>query len=209
MEFNTDKIELKYSHELIENFTIFPIKHAVPCSVLFNDLEIGGIFVTCSKEDMKYFKISPLSPPEPEIKFRMLDLRREIFVIEIWLQFSEKPKKYLKLHLNPYDKCVQKYLNLALETSLVSFHFYDSESKLLSSATTFLDDDNIAWFERNYKLSTQLNTRPPGYEKFADSLTYLFLKSDRFFNYYKKSSPKFFVGNSTKQVMFYDISKLN
>lgn len=158
---------------------------------------------------MKYFKITPSSPPKPPLKFRMLDYKKRIFVVEIWMQFSQNPEKYLKIHLNPHDKNVQRLLKLGSKTNMISFHFYDTSSQLLSSAITKFSDEETDWFDRNYKMSSNLISDQRGYKSIAKYLLNEISSTDRIFNYFYQSKSDFFVKEGGEQVMLYEISKLN
>lgn len=209
MDYSNNKINISYPLELIENRNNFPPNHVIPCSVLIDDKEIGGIFIACSSQEMKYFNIIPSSPPEPPLKFRMLDYQKQIFIIEIWMQFNHNPEKYLKMHLNPHDISVQKLLRLGSKTNMISFHFYDIDTHLLSSAFTNFNNEETDWFDRNYKLSTNLIYDQRGYKKLSEYLCNDVSSTDRIFNFYKQKKSDFFVQEGRKQVMLHEISKLN
>lgn len=141
MTLNINRTDLSYPLPLFESRNLLPANRAVSCSVLFNGQEMGGLFITCSSKDTKYFNLVASTPPQPPLKFRMLNIEKQTYVIEIWMQFSKNPEKYLKVHLNPHDRQVRRLLKLGVETNMISFHFYDTESKLLSTAITGLDDE--------------------------------------------------------------------
>lgn len=209
MDYKNNKMDISYPLELIEKRNSFPPNHVLPCSVLVNNKEVGGIFIVCSSQEIRYFKITPFPPPEPLLKFRMLDYKQRIFIVEIWMQFSRNPEKYLKIHLNPHDKSVKKLLKLSLKTNMISFHFYDNETHLLSSAITSFNDEETDWFDRNYKLSTKLISDQRGYKSLAEYLCNEVSSTDRIFNYYTQRKSDFFVREGGKQVMLHEISKLN
>ena len=117
---NEKKINISYPFELIDKRKNFPSNHVIPCSVLVDNEEIGGIFIVCPSKDMKYFNISPSPPPNPPIKFRMLNSDKKIFVVEIWMLFRQNPEKCLKMHFNPHDLNVQKFLKLGTKTEGIS-----------------------------------------------------------------------------------------
>ena len=79
MNYKNEKIDISYPLNLIENLKKLPSNHVFPCSVLVNNEEIGGIFIACSSQDIKYFNILSSSPPEPPLKFRMLDYKKQKF----------------------------------------------------------------------------------------------------------------------------------
>lgn len=209
MKYKENKIEISYPLELIRNRNKFPQQHVLPCSVLVDNEEIGGIFIVCPTEDIKYFKINSSSPPEPPLKFRMLDYKKRIFVVEIWMQFNQNPEKYLKMHLNPHDKNVQRLLKLGSKTNMISFHFYDTGSQLLSSAITNFNDEETDWFDRNHKLSTNLISDQRGFKSIAEYLYNEISIKDRIFKYFNQSKSDFFVKEGGKQVLLHEISKLN
>lgn len=209
MDYNNNRIDISYPFELIENRNSFPPNRAIPCSVLVDNKEVGGIFIVCPSQEIKYFNIIPSSPPEPPLKFRMLDYKKRIFVVEIWMQFSQNPEKFLKLHLNPHDTSVKKLLKLGSETNMISFHFYDADTHLLSTAITNFNDEETDWFDRNYKLSTKLISDKRGYESIAEYLYNEVSSTDRIFKYFAWNKSDFFVREGGKQVIFHEISKLN
>ena len=208
-DFIDKKHEISYPLELIDNRKFFPPNHVIPCSVLIDNKEIGGIFIVCSSQEIKYFNIIPSSPPQPALKFRMLDYEKRIFIVEIWMQFSRSPEKYLKMHLNPHDRSVQKLFEIGSKTNMISFHFYDTDTQLLSSAITNFNDEEIDWFDRNYKLSAKLISDQRGYNILKDYLSSKVSGTDRIFKYYDQKKYDFFVREGGKQVMLHEMSKLN
>ena len=81
MNYKKGNIEISYPFELIDNRNNIPSNHVSPCSVLLNNEEIGGIFIACPSQDIEYFRILQPIPPEPPLKFRMLNFENRIFVI--------------------------------------------------------------------------------------------------------------------------------
>jgi hypothetical protein len=207
MDFKSNKIDISYPLELAESMNSFPPKHVVPCSALINNEEIGGIFIVCPSLEIKYFNIVPTSPPEPPLKFRMLNFESRIFVIEIWMEFSRNPEKYLKMHLNPHDLSVRKLIRLVTETKLISFHFYDIKSKLLSTAITGLSDEEADWFDRNNKLVNKLISDRHEFEVLSNFLKNKITSTDRFFKYFNQGKSDFFVRDGGIQVVMGEISK--
>lgn len=156
------------------------------------------------------YRPTAFSCPAPyPLKFRMLDYKKRIFVVEIWMQFNQNPEKNLKMHLNPHDKYVQRLLKLDAKTNMISFHFYDTGSQLLSSAITSFNDEETDWFDRNYKLSTNLISDQRGYKSIAEYLYNEISSTDRIFKYFNQNKSDFFVKEGGKQVMLHEISKLN
>ena len=201
MDFKSNKIDISYPLELIENINGIPSKHVAPCSVLLNNKEIGGIFIVCPFRDLKYFNIVPTSPPEPPLKFRMLNFESRIYAVEIWMEFSKNPEKYLKMHLNPHDLSVRKLIRLVAETNMISFHFFDINSQSLSSATTGLNDEESDWFDRNNKLVTKLNANRYDFEILSNFLKNQIASTDRIYKYFDQGNSYFFVRNKGKQVI--------
>ncbi len=208
MDYKKNKIDISYPLELIKNRNSFPQKYVIPYSVLVDNEEVGGLFIVCPSQELKYFEIVP-PPPEPPLKFRMLNYKKRIFIVEVWMQFSQNPVKYLKIHLNPHDKNVQKLLKLGSKTNMLSFHFYDTGSHLLSSAITNFNDEETDWFDRNYKLSIKLISDRHGYKSIAKYLYNEVSSTDRIFKYFNQSKPDFFVREGGKQVRLHEISKFN
>jgi hypothetical protein len=201
MDFKNTKTTISFPLELIENKESFPLNHAIPCSVLVNDEEIGGIFIPCSSQTIEYFKIKPPKAPEPPLKFRMMNFQEIVYIVEIWMLFNQKPEKYLKIHLNPHDKSVQKLLKLGAETNIFSFHFYDTKTRLISTAITGLNHEEKEWFNRNHKLSSKLYSDMELYESLAENLRNKITGSDRIFNYHRQNKYEFFVRDGGKQVV--------
>ncbi len=88
-----------YPVDLIKNLHHFPSQHAIPCSVLFNDDPKGGIVIICPPSDLKFFGIDPSNQPQPSLRFRMLNIEKKAFAIEIHLVYEDD--RILKIHLNP------------------------------------------------------------------------------------------------------------
>ncbi|MCC5915896.1 MAG: hypothetical protein JJU02_01080 [Cryomorphaceae bacterium] len=203
------RLDISYPHKLIQNIETIPLRHAAPCSVLVGNMEIGTIFIACPSKDMKYFEIVPSSPPEPPRKFRMLDYKKEIFVLELWMLFSVKPEKYLKIHLNPHDKNVQRLLKLGSKTNMISFLFYDGGTQQLSTAITSLDDEEKAWFDRNSKMAASLTPNQRDYDTISKFQCNHIASTDRIFKYFNQSNRDFFVNEGEKLVQLHETSKLN
>lgn len=208
MDYKNNKFDISYPLELIENRDVFPLNHVIPCSVIVDNEEVGGVFIVCSSKDIKYFKIVPLPPPSPPLKFRMLDYKKRIFIIEIWMQFNRNPEKYLKMYLNPHDKSVQKLLELSLKTNMISFHFYNADTHLLSSAITNFNDEETEWLDRNYKLSTKLISDQRGYKSITEYIYNDVSSTDRIFKYFYQKKSNFFVREGGRQVMLHELSKI-
>lgn len=119
-----------YPFDLIENLSNFPVQHAIPCSVLFNNTPTGGILLLCSSSDLKFFGINPPNQPEPYLRFRMLNISQRVYAIEIQLVFDND--RILKIHLNPAAAQVIEFLKVCSETNTISFHFYNGSEGIVS-----------------------------------------------------------------------------
>lgn len=203
------KLDIQYPRDLIEQAKGLPSKQAVPCSVLVNKMEVGGVLITCSTDDLNCFNISPVKSSEPPLKYRMLNYEQSIFVVEIWLQFMRSPQRYFKVHLNPYDAAVHKFLDLGDKTQLQAFHFYNSETHQLATSIAHLDGDKASWFERNSPLAKRISPDPLGFLDLSKLLGLEMSSRDRFFEYYSESSLDFFVKEGGDLVSFYQMSELN
>ena len=77
-----------YPLELIDNLPRFLSQYAIPCSVLFNNDPKGGIVLICPRSDLKFFGIDPSNQPEPSLRFRMLNIDKKAYAIEIHLGYE-------------------------------------------------------------------------------------------------------------------------
>jgi hypothetical protein len=144
-----------YPYDLMDNLPKFPLQHAIPCSVLYNNDPNGGIVLICPPSDLKFFNINPPNNPEPYLRFRMLRIDKKAFAIEIHLGFDNE--KILKIHLNPSLAPTIEFLKLCLKTKMISFHYYNRSKKFFASSITWLDDEDVGWFKRNYDLAKKLS----------------------------------------------------
>ena len=147
------KIEVAYPFDLYNSLRGLPINNVFPCSALFNENIIGGLLLTCSSADLKFFNIKKTNLPQPNLKFRMINYEQRIFLIEIHLIFDSN--KILKLHLNPIHQNVRLFLNLLIEKQMISFHFYNKQSDLIASSYTTLDNEEMEWVIRNSRLISE------------------------------------------------------
>ena len=76
--------------DLMDNLPGFPLQHAIPCSVLFDNDPKGGIVLICPLADLKFFGIDPSNQPQPSLRFRMLNIDKKAFAIEIHLGFDNE-----------------------------------------------------------------------------------------------------------------------
>jgi hypothetical protein len=208
MIMNNTQNGIGYSLDLFDNKRNIPSNHAAPCSVLFNNAEVGGIFITCSPQDMKYFNISNILPHQPNINFRMLDSGKNIYVLEIWLLFEQLNSRALKLHLNPHDSNVNQLFKIIIKTRMIAFHFYNKDSKLIYSVMTDVDDREFDWFKRNYRLIKKLGSDKQGYLALSNRCAKEYSKTDRRYNYYDPLQSDFFVKKDDPLMITWDIAKL-
>jgi hypothetical protein len=186
-----------------------PLGHVCPCSILFQNNEIGGIIISCTSQDLKYLNIVPNAPIQPALKFRMLNIEKLVYVIEIWMLFGKKLDKFLKLHLNPYNSDVKKLFKLVTETKMLSFHFNNMDSDLLGSGFTLLDGEHLSWFERNYQLLRRLMPLKEFYPEISEKLSKTISKNDLFFKYYECKKNDFFVKKSDRFELLNQDNKKN
>lgn len=83
---------------------------------------------------------------------------------------------------------------------MISFHFYDTDKDILSSAITNIDDEQFDWLERNCKLTKKLKPNTKGYKKVAKYLYDNASSADRVFRYYNTYKSKYFIKDSHKIV---------
>ena len=205
-------MDLSFTLKLIDSRKTFNAREVAPCSVLFNEKIIPSLFIACSNEDSKYFGLEPsANPPSPSFKFRMLNLKKQVYAIEIWLLFGEFDEKPLKLHLNPSEQATQKFLKLCQKHRMIGFHFYNVGTGLLTSAFTDLGQEEHDWFVRNYKVSKKLKsaTHQKLYPILVDKLVDEMNDLDCCCSFVSQHKIDFFVQEGKTQVMMADISKLN
>ena len=73
-----ERIEISYPLGLIEELKNIPNNQVMASSVLVNNDETGGILIACPNQDIEHFKIRSSPPPEPTLKFRMLNYKKQI-----------------------------------------------------------------------------------------------------------------------------------
>ena len=171
-------IKVVYPYELYNSLKKLPVNNVFPCSTLLNDKLIGGLLLICSKIDLNYFNINPTSIPEPEIKFRMADFKKEMFLIEIHLQF--KNEKTLKIHLNPIHPNVKTLFDLIIKKEIVAFHFYNKNTNIIGSTYVKLTKDHLEWVTRNYNIMISLKLNE-GYQYVSLYMASNFDKKDRLY----------------------------
>jgi len=176
---NNTNIRVAFPYGLFHSFADLPLNNVFPCSALFDDKLIGGLFLTCTSSDLKFFDIVPPNSPQPDFKFRMLNINQEIYMVEFQLLFSAN--KILKLQLDPRHINVKMLFELLIDKKHISFHFYNHSTSALSSVYTDLDDDHLDWLNRNLKLIAGLKNNFD-YQLLAHSQID---KKDKLARYYK------------------------
>jgi hypothetical protein len=150
------KIEVALPFHLYNSLRELPLNNVFPCSALFNENLIGGLLLTCSSTDLKFFNVNKTNLPQPNLKFRMINYEQRIFLIEIHLLFDSN--RILKIHLNPVHQNVRMFLYLLIQTHLISFHFNNKQSNLIASSYVDLDIEELEWVKRNYKLISEIGS---------------------------------------------------
>jgi len=179
-----------YPGDLINNLSGFPSQHAIPCSVLFDNNPKGGIVLICPMSDLKFFGIDPSNQPQPSLRFRMLNIDKKAFAIEIHLGFANE--KILKIHLNPAVPQTLEFLKLCSKTKMISFHFYNRSKKFFASTITGIDDEHFEWFKRNYELAKKLS-RINDYDSVCNALYLQMKPQHRLYHYFEKDGIDCFV----------------
>ena len=152
--FKVNKIEVSYPYGLYNSLKKLPVNNVFPCSTLFNDKLIGGLLFTCSTNDLSFFNIESSNLPQPNLKFRMLNIEQKSFLIEFHLLFDNN--KTLKLYLDPIHLNVKLLFKILIEKRFIAFHFYNKQTNLIISSYTNLDEEEMEWLIRNEKLINNL-----------------------------------------------------
>lgn len=142
-----------YPFDAMELIKEIKVGKVFPVTNRINDQIIPGLLISCDAEICAYYEIT-YPPPTPNLKFRMADLGRTDFLIEVILFFQKG--KIMKLHLDPSNKIVKHYLKMVMKTHMASFHFYKQESRELIDSYTNLNEEEQSWFSRNYELARKL-----------------------------------------------------
>ncbi len=192
------KIEVSYPFDLYTSLQGLPMNNVIPCSALFNDNIIGGLLITCSSNELKFFNIKKSNFPQPDLKFRMINSEQRIFLIEFHLIFDSN--KTLRLHLNPSHQNVQMFFNLLIEKKSISFHFYNKQTNIIASSYTKLDDEEMDWIIRNNKLISKIGSNKD-YLKLAYYMADKIDINERLFKFNdSKSLEQSFIGINQKVV---------
>jgi len=91
---------------------------------------------------------------------------------------------------------------------MISFHFFDVNNYQLTSAFTYLNDDETDWVRRNNTLSARLQTDHFGYLLLAEYQAKTIVKTEKIYNYLPQNEIDFFVRNGGIQVKLSEISEL-
>ena len=193
-----------YPSDLMENLSGFPSQHAILCSVLFNNDPKGGIVLISPPSDLEFFGINPSINPEPYVRFRMLNIDKKAFAIEIHLGFDSE--KILKIHLNPTHSPTIEFLKLCLKTKMISFHYYNQSMRFFASSITGLDDEDVEWFKRNYDLARKLS-RLNDYGSVCRSLYLQMKPQHRLYHYYENNGIDCFVREGSMVAKSIDTKK--
>ena len=192
------KIEVAYPFDLYNSLRGLPINNVFPCSALFNENIIGGLLLTCSSTDLKFFNVKKTNLPQPDLKFRMINSEQRIFLIEFYLLFDSN--RILKIHLNPVHQNVRMFLNLLIEKQMISFHFYNKQSDLIASSYTNLDNEEMEWVTRNSKLISEIESNKD-YLQLAYYMSDKIENNERLFKFNdSKSIEQSFIGINQKVV---------
>jgi hypothetical protein len=183
-------LEFQYPSELIDNLNQFPLYSVFPCSANFMKKNIGGLFLTCNKNDLPTFGLVPPNIPNPAHRFRMMNINQKNYAIEIQLIFSSEIM--VRMHLNPISKSTKEFFNLIIQSKFISFHFYDAETPLLSSGATELEGEDMEWFKRNVKLINKL-TFKNNYELVCNELMNEFKPRDFYFRFIENENTDCFI----------------
>lgn len=145
--------------EIIHPLKAIEIAESIPTGLVFpftceiNNHAIPTLMIICDSTDIDFFGIS-YPPPQPLTKYRMLDLGKTDFMIEIVLFFENR--KVLRLQLNPLNKIVKEYLATAIRTEIVGIQFILRDTGQKINSFTDLNKEQVEWFTRNLKLAKAL-----------------------------------------------------
>lgn len=192
MKIKTDTFNIEFPEDLTNDMDDISSSQVTTCSIKFNDIEIGGLLISCPLRDIKYFGIKTNKPLTPFLKFRMIDIKKQYYLFEILMIFDDVKNKTLKLHLNPHDLNVQKFLKIVTLKQVISFHLNIKETNKIISGITTLDEEELAWFVRNYLLSTTLKPNIKDYLIVEDYLKKEISKTDRIYSYFPSANSDYF-----------------
>ncbi|MDT3738439.1 MAG: hypothetical protein RO257_02930 [Candidatus Kapabacteria bacterium] len=192
MKIEKADLSMEFSEDLYNDMEDLSSSTVTPCSVNFNDSEIGGLFINCPLRDIKYFGIKINKPLTPFLKFRMIDVRKQYYLIEVLMIFDEGKNKTLKLHLNPHDLNVQKFLKLITLKQAISFHLNIKETNRIISGIKTLDGEELNWFVKNYVLSSTLEPNTRNYLIVEDYLKKEKAISERIYRFLPSTDSNYF-----------------
>jgi hypothetical protein len=193
-----EKLTFLYPFRLIDTINQYPTRSVIVSSVKAKELFIPSIFFICPETDMDHFLIK-IPSPAPQLKYRFLTLEH-LSVIEIILRFRKK--RDLILHLNPSNKIVQQFLLGCIIGNALSFHFYCLERKMLTSAITSFDDEELAWLKRSYDLSLELSFGARIFAISSQQLSNKFKDNERYYRFNEISTEKILAEYSDKLIEF-------
>jgi len=147
--------DIEYPLKVIETVKVLSAKQVFAFTSRINGYTISSLMISINKAEMQFFDIG-FPTPKPLLKFRMLDAKKSDYLFEILLRF--KNRKTLRLHLNPYNEIVRKYLANAKDTEIIAIHFYNLDTHEVTDSITNLNEEEIGWVERNYLLSKNLKS---------------------------------------------------
>lgn len=193
-----EKLKVLYPFQVIDTIDQYPSRSVIVSSVKANEVFIPSIFFICSEADMDYFHIK-IPPPEPAIKFRYL-LFEDFDIIEIMLRFDKK--RELTFHLNPANKLVKHFLWSCTKIRALSFHFHCLERKMLVSAFTDLDDEQLDWVKRNYERSLKLKFSTKLFATSSELLSRGFKRAVRFYSFNEITTDKILAEQSSRFIQY-------
>jgi hypothetical protein len=88
---------------------------------------------------------------------------------------------------------------------LISFHFYDIDSKMFTTAITNIDDEDYEWFVRNYRLSISLKHKQERFSEFSELIAKEFKKTDRFYRNSTNNSINYFLKKDRNEAVLMKI----
>ena len=161
-EFFQRKPEIIFSTTAIQLASEVSTDMVIPISSSINEQHIPGLLLSCTPDTFNFFDIKEKAP-EPNLKFRMVNLEERIYGIEIHLYLSEpsilKKRKTISLQLDPNNEFTKYFLELGLRKRLISFHIYNQVTQDLVTSITTLNEEELEWLERNLRLSKQIKSK--------------------------------------------------
>ncbi len=188
--------KISYPYDAMELIETIPVQMVYPVTNIISGYTIAGLFIACDTKIYKFFDIRT-PPPEPDFKFRMINIDEKSYALEVALLFDNN--KIMRLHLNPRNALVKEYLRVSLKKTIISFHFYNQDNGQMLDSITNLGEEEITWFERNAALARRLRTNPK-FRTIVD-IRAKQIKQDKeemLFGFYRTTNPNLLVKNTTK-----------